>query len=394
MSEVQNSQCPIFLPWMGALLFQCIVLRENHNRPNLTASIVNPAHITHGRSFDMTATFSREETSQTFNSLSYEQMAMENDLMSRPILTSQTPSTASFAIQPEDFPALPGTHLHENLIINESDASTLQRAPVEGLQSVKLPRVAHSDFQPLRPPTNPLDDKTAAHSVPGHISKVQVDLAKQAASVRNDDYASTISLDCDSAGIINAMPSGCTSNVGDIVSPKQQKFGLLGLLDVIRMTNADLNTLALGSDLTTLGLNLNSTECLYATFASPWAEAPTTREPQFSLPMCYYMQPPPLKTSHLSKFQLETLFYIFYAMPKDVLQAYSAQELYNRAWQYHQDLKLWFKCGSAADGLSVPSNQHVYFDIKTWECRRFSDPHAGSLQRRPKQQFFGHPLSI
>mmetsp|Transcript_18123 Transcript_18123/g.53956 ORF Transcript_18123/g.53956 Transcript_18123/m.53956 type:complete len:136 (-) Transcript_18123:732-1139(-) len=84
------------------------------------------------------------------------------------------------------------------------------------------------------------------------------------------------------------------------------------------MTNADLNTLALGSDLTTLGLNLNSSECLYSTFASPWAEAPITREPQFSLPLCYYMQPPPLKTSHLSKFQLETLFYIFYAMPKDV----------------------------------------------------------------------------
>ena len=76
----------------------------------------------------------------------------------------------------------------------------------------------------------------------------------------------------------------------------QTKFGLLGLLDVIRMTNADLNTLALGSDLTTLGLNLNSSECLYSTFASPWAEAPTMREPQFSLPMCYYMQPPPLKT--------------------------------------------------------------------------------------------------
>lgn len=71
---------------------------------------------------------------------------------------------------------------------------------------------------------------------------------------------------------------------------------MLGLLDVIRMTNADLNTLALGSDLTTLGLNLNSSECLYSTFASPWAEAPTTREPQFSLPLCYYMQPPPLKT--------------------------------------------------------------------------------------------------
>jgi len=158
----------------------------------------------------------------------------------------------------------------------------------------------------------------------------------------------------------------------------QTKYGLLGLLDVIRMTNADLNTLALGSDLTTLGLNLNSSECLYSTFASPWAEAPTMREPQFSLPMCYYMQPPPLKTSHLSKFQLETLFYIFYAMPRDVLQAYSAQELYNREWQYHQDLKLWFKRGSAADGLSTSNNQYIFFDINSWECRLFSSLPPGN----------------
>jgi len=166
---------------------------------------------------------------------------------------------------------------------------------------------------------------------------------------------------------------------GNTDAEKQTKYGLLGLLDVIRMTNADLNTLALGSDLTTLGLNLNSSECLYSTFASPWAEAPTTREPQFSLPLCYYMQPPPLKTSHLSKFQLETLFYIFYAMPKDVLQAYSAQELYNREWQYHQDLKLWFKRGSTADGISVSSNnQYIYFDIKTWECRLFSNLRTAS----------------
>ena len=55
---------------------------------------------------------------------------------------------------------------------------------------------------------------------------------------------------------------------------------------------------------------------------------------------CCTRQPPPLKTSHLSKFQLETLFYIFYAMPRDVLQAYAAQELYQRDWQYHRDLKV------------------------------------------------------
>ena len=34
---------------------------------------------------------------------------------------------------------------------------------------------------------------------------------------------------------------------------KEGKFGLAGLLDVIRMTDKDLNMLALGSDLTTFG---------------------------------------------------------------------------------------------------------------------------------------------
>ena len=51
-----------------------------------------------------------------------------------------------------------------------------------------------------------------------------------------------------------------------------------------------------GTDLTTLGLNLNSSDCLYATFASPWADSPAQRDPEFNLPQCYYMQPPALKT--------------------------------------------------------------------------------------------------
>merc|ERR1712003_309350 len=87
----------------------------------------------------------------------------------------------------------------------------------------------------------------------------------------------------------------------------REKYGLLGILKVIRMTDPDLNTLALGMDLTTLGLNLNSPECLCATFASPWADAPARKDPEFALPPCYYMNPPQLKTAHLQKFSLETL---------------------------------------------------------------------------------------
>lgn len=156
----------------------------------------------------------------------------------------------------------------------------------------------------------------------------------------------------------------------------QSQFGLLGLLKVIRMTDPDLNTLALGSDLTTLGLNLNSSKSLYSTFSSPWADGPSKSEPQFQIPACYYMQQtPPLKHAHLQKFQLETLFYIFYAMPKDLLQVYAARELYQRDWKYHGDLKLWFRRATQHDIPHLLANappQFVYFDLNTWECRLFS----------------------
>lgn len=54
--------------------------------------------------------------------------------------------------------------------------------------------------------------------------------------------------------------------------PQKDKYGLMGILKVIRMTDPDLNQLALGMDLTTLGLNLNTPASLCKTFASPWTE--------------------------------------------------------------------------------------------------------------------------
>lgn len=70
-------------------------------------------------------------------------------------------------------------------------------------------------------------------------------------------------------------------------------FGLLGLLSVIRMSDPDLTSLALGIDLTTLGLNLNSAENLHKTFGSPWSDEPAKGDPEFSVPQCYYAKQPP-----------------------------------------------------------------------------------------------------
>jgi len=248
-------------------------------------------------------------------------------------LSTSLNAEQGFAIQNEDFPALPGSAVGGHL---QEQAPIQQQESRYGLISNNQPPQPQT-LQ--RHPSSSNVSPNLSNSSSGNLSK------------GNDR-------------------SSAPSQQQPPVSANQ--FGLMGLLGVIRMTDPDLNTLALGSDLTTLGLNLNSSECLYSTFASPWAESPCTREPQFNLPVCYYMQPPGFKTAHFQKFHLESLFYIFYAMPQDVLQAYSAQELYNQEWRYHSELKLWFKRASPSDGIVLPPGVHyIYFDINAWERRGF-----------------------
>ena len=87
------------------------------------------------------------------------------------------------------------------------------------------------------------------------------------------------------------------------------RFGLLGLLSVIRMSDPDLTSLALGIDLTTLGLNLNSAEYLHKTFGSPWLDEPTKGAPEFTVPQCYYgKQAPVLNVCSLAIICFFTLY--------------------------------------------------------------------------------------
>jgi hypothetical protein len=60
-------------------------------------------------------------------------------------------------------------------------------------------------------------------------------------------------------------------------------YGLLGLLGVIRMTDADRNALALGSDLTLLGLNLGTAEQIYSTFSGPWSDGQASKDPHYQV---------------------------------------------------------------------------------------------------------------
>lgn len=152
------------------------------------------------------------------------------------------------------------------------------------------------------------------------------------------------------------------------------RYALLGLLNVIRMKEQDLTTLALGIDLTTLGLNLNSSDELYKTFASPWADTPQRLEPEYRLPACYIQQAPRLLPSYFSKFKLDTLFYIFYSMPGDAAQVYAARELSDRQWLYHKEFKVWLtrvpnsQPSVATDTLERGS--FLVYNTNSWAVRR------------------------
>lgn len=169
-----------------------------------------------------------------------------------------------------------------------------------------------------------------------------------------------------------------------------EAYGMAGLLSVLKAGDRDIPALALGTDLSAPGVNISapaaSSHPLHALFGSPWAKDATPLEPYWTLPNSYRLPQPALKTGHLAKFDVTTLLYIFYAMPRDILQAYAAQELYSREWRYHRDLKLWFKAegggkGGGGGGKAATPGQPLtwsYFDITSWERKTYPSP-AGTL---------------
>ncbi|CAI9771768.1 unnamed protein product [Fraxinus pennsylvanica] len=154
-------------------------------------------------------------------------------------------------------------------------------------------------------------------------------------------------------------------------------FGMHGMLKRIK-ENPGMTSLAVGTDLTTLGLNLMSSEPLHKTFASPWVSEPFKVEPENDIPMCYNVRhPPPLKQSDFKNFQPDTLLYIFYSMPKDEAQLFAANELYTRGWFYHKELLLWFTRVADMEPLLKTSTyergSYFFFNSDTWMLRNKDD---------------------
>ncbi|KAG0475408.1 hypothetical protein HPP92_015094 [Vanilla planifolia] len=169
------------------------------------------------------------------------------------------------------------------------------------------------------------------------------------------------------------------------------QFGLLGLLNVIRGNDPNLASLAMGMDLTTLGLNLlSSPGDLHKKFSSPWSDEPAKGEPEYSIPACYYSKPSPLlKQGHfllsstwerystsftacqrtrLSCLQLMNCTFVLYlGLGYDYQQA-----LYTRGWFYHKELRLWLmRIGEPlVKTQTYERGSYHYMDPNTWQTIR------------------------
>eukprot|EP01060_Flectonema_neradi_P004169 TRINITY_DN12734_c0_g2_i2.p1 TRINITY_DN12734_c0_g2~~TRINITY_DN12734_c0_g2_i2.p1 ORF type:complete len:127 (+),score=27.20 TRINITY_DN12734_c0_g2_i2:409-789(+) len=75
------------------------------------------------------------------------------------------------------------------------------------------------------------------------------------------------------------------------------------------------------------------------------------------------------------RFHLETLFYIFYSMPRDVLQLAAAQELYNREWRFHKTHKLWFmrEAQPSVKQATYERGNYYVFEPQKWKKERRDD---------------------
>lgn len=94
-------------------------------------------------------------------------------------------------------------------------------------------------------------------------------------------------------------------------------------------------------------------------------------EPDFHLPSCYNVQPPPPAQTKAVNFSDETLFFIFYSTPRDVLQEVAAHELHRRNWRFHKELQLWLtKEPSMEPTQKTPmfeKGQYMFWDVESWQ---------------------------
>ena len=107
-----------------------------------------------------------------------------------------------------------------------------------------------------------------------------------------------------------------------------EQFGLEGLFARINPNHPDHSPLALGHDLTTLGIDLNSPDPIFPTFGGPFSNpSDHPAVPEYATPQAYFVHNVQPLHTRIPSFSDETLIAIFYQYPRDIIQENAAAEL-------------------------------------------------------------------
>jgi len=268
--------------------------------------------------------------------------------------TNPLDTNQEFQMQNEDFPALPGSNQPQQggeSAVNTAIGSigTMPGPPIPGTQSSSEGK-----------------ENTASEAYSLGSSYEQILKDGKFLTEKKGPRTSNSGIQTSSSGVITNIPSGMVTD----------QFGMIGLLTFIRAaeTEPNLVTLALGSDLTTLGLNLNSTESLYHTFGSPFSDSTCKpHEIDFYAPPEYLISTSirdKLAPIKLGRYGEDLLFYLYYTNCGDILQLAAAAELYARDWRYHKDERVWITRFPGMEPQVKMSTYergtYYYFDPQGW----------------------------
>ncbi|XP_055640328.1 regulator of gene activity isoform X3 [Toxorhynchites rutilus septentrionalis] len=260
-----------------------------------------------------------------------------------------TSEQTEFTMSSEDFPALPGTQNTENA----------QLAASQGLQGVHHHH--HSDHHGA-------DSLSKSVGPIGGAAGMGMDLQSDAGSANGNTDKGAMKRG------VHTSPNGMVTNIP--ASMVNNQFGMVGLLTFIRAAESDPNlvTLAMGQDLTALGLNLTSVENLYPSFGGPFSDSPARpQDMEYNVPPEYLINMSirdKLSKLTLQKYKDDLLFYLFYTNVGDVMQLAAAAELHSRDWRYHLEEKVWI---TRVPGMTpyekngtTERGTYYYFDAQNW----------------------------
>ncbi|ESK83477.1 not2 family protein [Moniliophthora roreri MCA 2997] len=266
-------------------------------------------------------------------------------------------------------------------------------AAQNGTHPIQNPSSSHVNAPPGVPPpsANPNASSTVS-ATPGFPSNGLDNPSGNPSSTNpNPNNANTISNNNPQAAPPNStqnpnsMPSSTAHVHQHPQTPAQQvlmsaadRWGLLGLLAMIKSAGSDVDQglSSIGQDLGTMGLDMGYAGNLFSTFITPWADqsAAHTVEPDYHIPTCYNVPSSVPGPSKAQAFSDETLFFMFYSSPRDALQEVAAQELWNRNWRFHKELRLWItKDSGAPPSQKIPmgeTGQYTYWDPENWMKER------------------------